>query len=98
MRYSSYIQECVKDLETSREYETDMTLVFLVRTQHLTERISEQVSRDKAPEDMHGIPTAPTSAYIHAFQNELDHIRKNLSPNLRTDCTLWPGVEMLGSC
>ncbi|KND90999.1 Transcriptional regulator WAR1 [Tolypocladium ophioglossoides CBS 100239] len=88
MRYSSYLQECVNDLEASREYGTDTTLIFLVRIQHLTERIFELNARDRAAEEIPGIPTAPTSAYIYAFQNELDRIRNNLPQSLKMDSTM----------
>lgn len=95
MRYSSYLQECVNDLEASREFETDTTLVFLVRIQHLTERIFELNARDKAAEEIPGIPTAPTSAYIYAFQNELDRIRNNLPQSLKMDSELLRTVGPL---
>lgn len=85
MRYSPYLHECVRDLEASREYETDTTLVSLVRIQHLTERICDQNARDRAWEEPPGIPTAPASAYVQAFQKELDSLRDSLPPGLRRD-------------
>ncbi|PNY28275.1 Transcriptional regulator WAR1 [Tolypocladium capitatum] len=88
MRYSPYLQECVNDLEASREYKTDTTLSFLVKIQHLTERISELNAGDKAADEIPGIPTAPKSAYIYAFQNELDRIRNSLPPSLKMDSTM----------
>ncbi|XP_044719829.1 tRNA processing endoribonuclease [Hirsutella rhossiliensis] len=88
MRYSPYLRECVKDLEESREYETDTILVFLVKVQHLTERIHEQNLRSETSEDIRGIPTAPKSAYIFALQNELDRIHDNLPREIKMDSTM----------
>lgn len=84
MRYSPYLDECLRDLEASNEYESDATLVFLVKVQHLTERIHEKNQRSVTSEDR-GIPTAPKSAYISALQHELDGIREQLPPALNAD-------------
>lgn len=88
LRYTAYIQDCMKVLEDSREYESDITLLYLVRVQRLTERIFELYSNDKAVEDIPGLPSAPISAYIAAFQNEIDNMRANLPPKLQNDSML----------
>jgi hypothetical protein len=85
MRYTKYMQECLKTLEDEEGYETDVNLILLVRIQHLTERISQLNSPDGPAEDVFGVPTAPLSAYVSAFQAELDRIRNGLPPNLRND-------------
>ncbi|KAJ2967614.1 hypothetical protein NQ176_g9576 [Zarea fungicola] len=85
MRYTSYVKECVSVLERDMEYETDITLVFLVRVQHLTQRISELNPRDNTIEEFSSIPKAPTAVYISAFQNELDELRAKLPQHLRND-------------
>ncbi|KAF7550117.1 hypothetical protein G7046_g8123 [Stylonectria norvegica] len=85
MRYTKYIQEGLKVLEDDKEYETDERLVHLVRIQHLTERISELNMRDDPAEEVAGLPTAPRSAYVFAFQGELDRIRNNLPATLKND-------------
>ncbi|KAH7001460.1 hypothetical protein EDB80DRAFT_722326 [Ilyonectria destructans] len=85
MRYTKYIQECVQVLEDENEYETDVNLVHLVRIQHLTERISLLNSPDSPAEEVVGVPTAPMSAYVSAFQGELDRIRNSLPANLKSD-------------
>lgn len=85
MRYTSYVKECVSVLEGDMEYETDITLVFLVRVQHLTQRISELNPRDNTIEEFSSIPKAPTAVYVSAFQNELDELRAKLPQHLRND-------------
>ncbi|KAF4980152.1 hypothetical protein FZEAL_3771 [Fusarium zealandicum] len=85
MRYTKYIQECLGVLEREKEYETDVRLVYLVRIQHLTERISQLNSPDDPAEEVVGLPTAPLSAYVSAFQGELDRIRNGLPVSLKND-------------
>ncbi|KAI5467458.1 hypothetical protein BGZ63DRAFT_346309 [Mariannaea sp. PMI_226] len=85
MRYTQYIQECLKTLEDENEYETDVNLVFLIRIQHLTQRISQLNSPDNPTEEVFGLPTAPMSAYVSAFQIELDRIRNGLPAELKKD-------------
>lgn len=85
MRYTKYIQACLAALEQEQEYETDLRLVTLVRIQHLTERIAQLNSPDDPAEEVAGLPTAPISAYVSAFQSELDRIRNGLPQDLRND-------------
>ncbi|KHN95987.1 uncharacterized protein MAM_06092 [Metarhizium album ARSEF 1941] len=85
LRYTAYIQDCMRVLENSGEYESDITLLYLVRVQRLTERIFELNSRDKAVEDIPGLLSAPMSAYIAAFQNEIETLRSSLPPKLQHD-------------
>ncbi|KAF4963841.1 hypothetical protein FSARC_8201 [Fusarium sarcochroum] len=87
MRYTKYIQGCLAVLEQEKEYGTDTRLVSLVRIQHLTERISQLNSPDDPAEEVAGLPTAPLSAYVSAFQGELDRIRNGLPPDLKNDNT-----------
>jgi hypothetical protein len=90
MRYTKYTQGCLSMLEQEREYETDVRLVALVRIQHLAERISQLNAPDEPTEEVVGFPTAPTSAYVSAFQTELDRIRNGLPLELQNDskCSL----------
>lgn len=85
MRYTSYVRECLTILENNREFETDVVLVFLLRIQHLTQRISELNPRDNTIEEFTSIPKAPTAVYVSVFQNELDQLRANLPDHLRND-------------
>ncbi|KIL84462.1 hypothetical protein FAVG1_12252 [Fusarium avenaceum] len=85
MRYTKYIQACLAALEQDQEYDTDLRLITLVRIQHLTERIAQLNSPDDAAEEVAGLPTAPISAYVSAFQSELDRIRNELPHDLRND-------------
>ncbi|PHH67320.1 hypothetical protein CDD81_83 [Ophiocordyceps australis] len=88
MRYSAYLQQCIKELEASHEYETDVTVVFLLRLQHLTDCIHENNCRDTAVDSFHGIPTAPASVYVQAFQSELNRLSSKLPAHLKADKTI----------
>lgn len=85
MRYTRYIQQCLRELEEDKEHETDIRLAFLVRIQHLTERIAQLNSPDDPAEEVTGLPTAPLSAYVSAFQAELDRIHDGLPEDLKQD-------------
>ncbi|KAH6609173.1 hypothetical protein Trco_002519 [Trichoderma cornu-damae] len=87
MRYNHYLQDCMRHLQDHSEYESDISLVYLVRIQRLTERIAELNSRDRATEEISPVPSAPVSAYVLAFQNELDHIRDSMPEHLHKDGT-----------
>ncbi|KAH0530352.1 hypothetical protein TsFJ059_004981 [Trichoderma semiorbis] len=87
MRYNGYLQDCMRHLEEHPEYESDISLVYLVRIQRLTERISELNSRDRASEEVSSVPSAPVSAYVLAFQNELNQVRDSMPKHLKEDKT-----------
>jgi hypothetical protein len=84
MRYSKYMQQCVRELEAAKEFESDTLLLTYVRIQHLMERVARLHSPDEM-EDEVGIPRAPVSAYISAFQSELDKIRAGVPKYLRNN-------------
>lgn len=85
MRYTSYVQECLKTLEAANEYESDLTLVFLVKIQYLTQRIAELNPTDTTVEEFTSIPKAPLSAYVAAFLSELNKLRDGLPEHLKDD-------------
>lgn len=85
MRYTYYLQECVKHLQECEEYPTDERLVYMVRIQHLTERIARLSAKDKTLEEVTNVPAAPMSAYIAAFQLELENIDKSIPLHLKDD-------------
>ncbi|KAL6889441.1 hypothetical protein HDV57DRAFT_327670 [Trichoderma longibrachiatum] len=93
MRYNGYLQECIRHLEEHPDYDTDISVVYLVKIQRLTERIAELNSRDEASEELSPVPSAPVSAYILAFQNELNQIRASMPKHLQEDKTFHLFLE-----
>ncbi|KAK9418842.1 hypothetical protein SUNI508_07614 [Seiridium unicorne] len=85
LRYTPYIDQCLRDLETAKEYETDALLGQLLRIQHLSDRIGLLQSKDRMDESLPGIPRAPASAYMNAFQTELDKFKAQIPRHLRSN-------------
>ena len=83
MRFSTYIQQCLRELESANECDSDRLLVQLVRIQHLTQKIHEMTIRADSPDEVPGIPKALVSAYQRAFQGELDRVHSFLSDDLK---------------
>lgn len=88
MKYTHYLNQLILELETSMEYETDITLVNLVRIQNLSERIAGFVSPLGDAAEMATFPAISSlsrESYVASFQNELDTLRANLPPALKVD-------------
>ncbi|KAK7995879.1 hypothetical protein PG991_015346 [Apiospora marii] len=87
-KYTSYIERCVKELEAANEYETDLLLVQLMRIQRLSDKISCLHNKTEDEIELPAIPRAPTSAYLGAFQAELDKFKAHIPRHLRSNRVL----------
>ncbi|KAK8856315.1 Transcriptional regulator WAR1 [Apiospora arundinis] len=87
-KYTGYIHQCLKELEAANEYETDSLLVQLIRIQHLSDKISCLHNKGDEDIELPAIPRAPTSAYLGAFQAELDKFKAQIPRHLRTNRVL----------
>lgn len=85
MKYSKYLDQCLKDLEDAREYKTDELAVELVRIQRLTEKIFHFHSTDLQVDEQ---PETPTMARLKTFRVELDSLRDALPKSLKCDCKI----------
>jgi hypothetical protein len=85
MRFSPYMQDCLRHLDEEREVASDGTLVQLVRIQLLSEKITLLDGRYDADSESENIPKAPISGYIIALQAELDVLRKSMPRSLRNN-------------
>jgi hypothetical protein len=85
IKFTPYMDQCLRELETMKEYEADSLLVQLVRIQHLSERIAQLHAREHVAEDPPGFARAPMSAYFNAFQGELDRFKSSLPRHLRSN-------------
>ncbi|RFU34760.1 hypothetical protein B7463_g1534, partial [Scytalidium lignicola] len=88
IRYTRYIDQCLKELAETAEYETDSLLVQVVRVQYLTERIFYINSGNHNLNELPGIPKTPIDTYLDAFQRELERIQTSAPPHLRTNYLL----------
>ncbi|KAF0328686.1 C6 transcription factor, partial [Colletotrichum asianum] len=80
MRFSAYMEQCLRELEDSMEFESDIHVIYIVRVQRLAERIS-QIRANEDWDGGLGLPKAPISAYASSFQAELDKLVDNMPPN-----------------
>ncbi|KAK7967648.1 uncharacterized protein PG986_001925 [Apiospora aurea] len=87
-KYTSYIERCVKELESANEYETDSLLVQLMRIQRLSDKISCLHNKNEDDIELPAIPRAPTSAYLGAFQSQLDNATLRLWEPPKMDATV----------
>lgn len=87
LTYSRYVQSCVLELESAREYESDAVLVSLVRIQHLTAQVHllnlDETNETILPPSI--APKASHAAYIAAYQTELDMLKNSLPRSLRSN-------------
>ncbi|KAK8031586.1 hypothetical protein PG990_001320 [Apiospora arundinis] len=94
-KYTGYIHQCLKELEAANEYETDSLLVQLIRIQHLSDKISCLHNKGDEDIELPAIPRAPTSAYLGAFQAELDKFKAQIPRHLRTNRVLSVHIYFL---
>ncbi|KAJ5608635.1 hypothetical protein N7528_009202 [Penicillium herquei] len=88
MRYSTYIQQCISELEEADELESDAYLVQLVKIQHLSEKIACLDGRYDVDTESERIDKAPISGYILAFEAELEMIHKTMPRRLKTNVVI----------
>ena len=94
MKYTKYLDQCLKDLEDAREYKTDELAVELVRIQRLTEKIFHFHSIDSQVDEQ---PETPTMARLETFRIELDSLRDALPMSLKYDCKIPQSRKSVGS-
>lgn len=88
IKYTKYLDQCLKELEDTGEYKTDQLAVQLVRIQRLTEKIVDFHSSDSLVDEQLNSPEKSTTARLKALQDELDNLRNAVPPNLKSDCMI----------
>ncbi|CAH0056510.1 unnamed protein product [Clonostachys solani] len=85
LRFTKYLQQCLRDLEDANEEETDIDLVHLVRIQYLTDRINSLKEMDRADSILDNTPLHLMSkaTYINSYQTEINHIQERLPLRLK---------------
>jgi len=82
MRWTPYLDECLRQLEKTREYPTDLLLVYLVRAQ----LISNEASRSPWNDTL-GDATANSlpDLYLKALKSQLDDLKRSVPPELQAN-------------
>ncbi|CAG9989781.1 unnamed protein product [Clonostachys byssicola] len=85
LRFSKYLQQCLRDLEDANEEETDIDLVHLVRIQYLTDRINSLKEMDRADSILDNTPLHLMSktTYINSYQTEINQMLERLPLRLK---------------
>ncbi|KAK1993218.1 hypothetical protein LX36DRAFT_586828 [Colletotrichum falcatum] len=83
LRYSRYMQQCMRELQESREYESDVYLVYIVKIQRLCERVADLRFGDYDEEEADAFVRAPVSAHMMGFGAELNKLQAEMPPSLR---------------
>jgi hypothetical protein len=86
VRYTKHIDQCLKELQQSAEYETDALAVELVRIQQLAGRIYRTYTQSDGMDDLPGVPAIPADVYSTAFKAELARLQASLPEKLRYNC------------
>ncbi len=82
MRWTPYLDECLRLLEEKREYPTDLLLVYLVRVQLISNKLACAPWNDTFGDAM---TKFPPEFYLKALQSQLDDLKRNIPPELQTN-------------
>ncbi|KAK1570135.1 uncharacterized protein LY79DRAFT_527453 [Colletotrichum navitas] len=85
LKYSRYMQQCIRELQETQEYDSDMHLICIVRIQRLCERVADLRSRDYDEEEADMVVRAPVSAHMMGFSAELNKLQAEMPPGLRSN-------------
>ena len=84
LQWTPYLDECCRALEKYGECQSDVYLVYLVRQQHIIEKIERTFSLERQERlGSSGRPTAPAGMYFQSLGAELRNLRDSLSLNLQ---------------
>ncbi|KAH8892414.1 hypothetical protein GQ53DRAFT_840834 [Thozetella sp. PMI_491] len=95
MRYTKHIDQCLRELQQSAEYETDALAVEIVRIQHLAGRIYRAYSQSDDMDDLPGVPTIHLDSYSTAFKAELARLQASLPEKLRYNYFLLSHYDLV---
>jgi hypothetical protein len=82
IRWTPYLDECLRMLAENREYPTDMLLAHFVRLQLIIERVTQAPWHD-GPVDAAGSVRAPSVFYLKALQAQLEDFKRDVPPELQ---------------
>ncbi len=81
--HSSYIEDCCRSLRDAAEFPTDKYLLYIVRLQHILEKIDHLSIHKGANMD---VPESAVEAYVWALKSELDVFRQRLPFAMNGSC------------
>ncbi|KAI9172169.1 endoplasmic reticulum membrane protein [Paramyrothecium foliicola] len=93
MTHTRYLDECLRELESNAELESDLKLVHLVRIQALSHRILHLNCTDTDLEDVDGPDATARAGSIATFQLELEQLRTSIPIELQSDAVIQMHVN-----
>ncbi|KIN06912.1 hypothetical protein OIDMADRAFT_150163 [Oidiodendron maius Zn] len=85
MRWTRYLDECLRLLEEKKEYPTDEVLVYLVRVQLICNKGSALTWNHVLGDTELG---APTDLYVKTLKSQLDSLECSIPQTLKSNVTL----------
>lgn len=86
MSYTKDLSDCLGELESTSEFETDRILTHLIRFQDVANHIFQYHTRDQSLDDLRGARAAPNTERIEGLQVTLDSLWNSLSSKLKSNC------------
>jgi hypothetical protein len=82
MRWSPYLDECLRILEERKEYPTDTLLVYCVRLQLINERVAQAPWNDSYG----GAPSTRLAEFhLNALQSQLETVKQRIPVELQSN-------------
>ncbi|KAF2458685.1 hypothetical protein BDY21DRAFT_341047 [Lineolata rhizophorae] len=81
MKWTPYLDDCCRVIEASREYESDVILVTLIRLQEIVSRLMLSLPYDDPDFPQKG--SVPLAVVTKSFQTELNMFKESVPRNLR---------------
>lgn len=82
MRWTPYLDECLRLLEEMREYPTDLLLVYLVRIQLIHNKVARAPWNDNLGD---AAARLPPEFYLKALQSQFDDLKRSVPPEIQTN-------------
>jgi hypothetical protein len=82
MRWTRYLDECLRHLEEKQEYPTDDLLVCLVRVQLICNKGSALTWNDVLGNTEMGVPT---DLYVKTLKTQLDNLERSIPGELKSN-------------
>lgn len=87
MRYTARLEESCRILSSTPEYLSDVHLVFLVKIQHIMERIGQTLHSYNDWTSTSTATRAPIGLHVRGFEAEIQSLKESLPPELQQNST-----------
>ncbi|KAK9328779.1 hypothetical protein V1520DRAFT_345197 [Lipomyces starkeyi] len=87
LRWTVYSNECLRIVETEKEFESDALLVQLVKLRLISERVND-LPLSPAVAEVDTTARAPTMFYLKSLEAQLQAFKSNIPSNLSNNKTL----------